>query len=229
MPELSFALVTTFLLLALAPAGAFAPRPAFVVPSHNTSRHPTFLRATQKLVFQGNYVAQSDPLPVGTTKRDIAQFLAQPDNQQIFFTAGGTREMRQLAMTPQFKAYWEDVAAHFGSPAHPSDSIIAVDTSVKFPGMKLVTTTVSGITPLGSDERLEVLLIAEKSEAQGAAPVVWLFNKLTGYDKKEKGVFFLSSLLGGSFEKRAFAPPRPRRQRERALELHSQQRRRRTT
>lgn len=102
-------------------------------------------------------------------------------------------------MTEQFKGYWEDICKHFHSDSLPSDNdkLIAVATEVKFPGLKLVTTSVSGVKELYSDDDdgrylkgLEILLVAEKSEPKGAAPIVWLFNKLTANNDREKGVFY---------------------------------------
>lgn len=191
--------LASFLLAGPAVAFSRTRRVGFLTPKKNHASRAkthestsTSLRATQKLVFKGDYTATSDKLPEGTTKNDVSKFLAQPENQRVFLSAGLTRETRPLEMTPQFKEYWEDVAEHFNSDSRPADddAVIAVDVQVKFPGMKLVTTTVSGIKQLAlGDESMELMLIAEKSEAMGAAPVVWLFNKLTGNDKKEQGVF----------------------------------------
>jgi len=68
-----------------------------------------------------------------------------------------------------------------------------VDTQVSFPGLTLVTSTVSGIKEIRNErnilEAFEVFLIAEKSKPKGAAPIVWMYNKLTGNDKREHGVF----------------------------------------
>lgn len=152
----------------------------------------------EQLVFKGDYVGTSEKLPDDTTKQEIADFFAKPANRNIFLSAAGKRSVSTLEMTPQFKGYWKEVCAHFNSKALPddNDTVIAVDTEIKFPGMKLVTTTVSGVKGIYTGDEghmmrgMEALLVAEKTEAQGAKPVVWFFNKLTGYDKREKGAFY---------------------------------------
>lgn len=158
----------------------------------------TSLHAMEQLVFKGDYVATTAKLPDDTTKQEIADFFAKPANRNIFLSAGGKRSFSTLEMTTQFKDYWRDICVHFNSKSLPDDkdTLLAVDAEVKFPGMKLVTTTVNGIKELYTDDAdpmlrgMEALMVAERSEAQGATPVVWLFNKLTGNDKREKDAFY---------------------------------------
>lgn len=200
--------LATYLLLQTSRITAFSPFNARLVwkESRRKTCHAdaiicrtrTCLNAMETLVFRGDYVSTTENLPEGTTKHEIAAFLAKPANRNIFMSAGGTRTTTTLEMTPQFKGFWENVCAHFESNALPNDNdtLVAVETEVKFPGMKLVTTAVSGIKEIYNDDKhptlkgLEMLLVAEKAEAKGAGPVVWLFNKLTGYDKREVGAFY---------------------------------------
>ena len=137
----------------------------------------------EKLVFRGDYVATTDKLPQGTTRQDIADFFAKPANRNIFLSAGRTRTTSPLDMTPQFKGFWEDVCDRFKSENKPNenDTLVAVDTEVKFPGVKLITTSVTGVKEICSTENqiegLELVLVAEKAESTGTAPIVWIFNK----------------------------------------------------
>ena len=176
---------------AFAPRRSFSSRPASAAKtSTTTQRH-----ATAKLVFRGDYVTTTDPLPAGTTQEDVAHFLSTPENRNVFLSAGGTRAVEPVDMTPQFKRYWQDICQHFHSSVSPADDdqLVQVATEVKFPGLKLVTTTLSGIKEIRNDKQIlqayEVFLIAEKMEPKGAVPMVWIYNKLTGNDKNEKGVF----------------------------------------
>ena len=187
-------------------AMAFSAFPAY---HRGCAARPTSMvrQAKVKLVFRGDYSTQSDPLPPDTTLDDVSRFLAGEKNRDIFLSAGGTRSTRKLELTHTFEKYWHDACTHFSSSALPhngdNDTIIAVDTQVKFPGVTLVTATVSGIKERWSEpatqhpkqqqrrlEGYEILLIAERSKVRGVPAVVWLFNKLTGYDKREKEAYY---------------------------------------
>lgn len=161
-----------------------------------TATTTTRLRATETLVFEGDYGATTDALPADTTETDAARFLDALGNRDIFLSAGGTRHVEEVHMTERFKGYWRDVCRAFRSSVEPADddALVAVTTEVRFPGLRLVTSSVSGIKEIRDPETdllkaFEVFLIAEKSEPQGAPPVVWIYNRLTGNDEKESGVF----------------------------------------
>ena len=190
-----------FFLVAVATTGAsegfsrhsfFFVRKATTIDERTTSSR---LHATEKLVFKGDYVTTTDPLPTGTTEADIADFLSTLGNRDIFLSAGGTREVEEMEMTPQLKRYWRGCCKHFNSDAIPSeqDKLVAVATEIHFPGLTIQTTSVSGIIEIRNEQNIleafEAFLIAEKSEPKGTAPVVWIYNKLTGNNKREKGVF----------------------------------------
>jgi hypothetical protein len=166
-----------------------------------TPRAQTPLQAATQLVFHVDYTKTSDVLPKGTTSDDISNFLAAESNREIFLSAGNSRPFQYLEVTPQFKQYWRDACDHFSSSCLPEDDdkLIAVDAEVKFPGMKLIITSLQGVkemppsntdTDAGGIKSYEVLLVGEKLQPSGAPPVVWLYNKMTGNDKREKNEFY---------------------------------------
>lgn len=164
------------------------------------------LQAVTQLVFRVDYERKSDALPKGTTSQELSNFLANESNREIFLSAGNSRPFQYLEMTPQFKQYWRDACNHFSSTCLPDDDdkLIAVDAEVKFPGMKLVITSLQGVKELpplkkntdrggrggGGTKAYEVLLVGEKLQPRGAPPVVWLYNKMTGNDKRAKNEFY---------------------------------------
>lgn len=167
------------------------------VRAPTTRRRPTSdLHATEKLVFKGDYTCSTDPLPGGVSQADVSAFLEQSATRDIFLSAGGTRTLQELELTPQFKGFWQEACRHFGSDALPTDDdvVFAVDTVVSFPGLLLlVTTAVSGVKKIQGENGLEgyeLMLVAQKQTAQGAPPVVWIFNKLTGINKRDEALWY---------------------------------------
>lgn len=188
-----------FALLLAMQAAAFAPssrhRPAWTDRHSPSAASTTFLRATETLTFIADYTGTTESFTEGTTKEDLSDFLLKPDTRDIFLTAGGTRQVTELDMTPQFKEFWQEACQEFSSSALPNDNdkLLSVDSVTKFPGLKLTVTTANGFKEIYSGDSfqgLELLLVAERQESKGAPPIVWLHNKLTGHGDREEGVFY---------------------------------------
>lgn len=148
-----------------------------------------------QLVFVGDYYA-SNPLPAGTRRDIAASFLLQNTTRDLLFSAGGTRSVAFLEMTEELRDTWEEVAGYFGYERKPTehDTMIVGETLVQLPGLKLITNSASGFYILsnpktGLDE-YHSFFVAEQQRAEGLAPAVWMFNKLTGNGKREKGRFY---------------------------------------
>ena len=164
--------------------------------SHHTS---WALKDTVTLVFDGDYCGMSDPLPVGTTNEEAVAFLVKDSTRDLFFSVGGTRPIELLDMTPEFVDMWQNVTDYFNCDRKPTmdDILISANTTINFPGMKLITTSASGIfvmeNPQTALPEYQAFLVAEQQTSKGLKPVVWLFNQLTGNANREKGKFFPSS------------------------------------
>lgn len=70
--------------------------------------------------------------------------------------------------------------------------LFLIDTDSKFPGLTLFSTVCNGcnlVRDTAGRPKYEFILLAEKQSASGAAPVVWLFNKMTGKSKESQEEF----------------------------------------
>jgi hypothetical protein len=163
------------------------------------------------LVFNGDCSLVSEPLPRDVSKEELIEFLHKKESRNYFFSAGGTRAIDELELTPEFKSMWQDeceklllhnTAEEFMMP-NDGDSVIGCEAKINFPGLLLTSTTISGVKKLnggkdGEFPEYEVLGIAEQQRVEGPAPVVWLYSQLTGLNKKEKGKFYPPSAVARS-------------------------------
>lgn len=131
----------------------------------------------------------SDPLKV-------KEFLMRDETRNLIMSAGGERPYETINRTPQLLQLWENVCEeYFTDDDKPkeSDELFAVDTSIKFPGLTLVTSSLNGIkkiTSSGDDKEslvYEFYLIGEEQTLKGAPPMVWLYKQLSNKDEEKSG------------------------------------------
>lgn len=165
----------------------------------------TRLRAglsTETLTFHtGDYSHSSDPLP--TTREEAADFLRLEEARNLVVSAGGKRPIKVEEPTPNLKELWTQACERFYGPLYyyeDGDMVIAAESIINFPGLQLVTTTCNGWKYSEEDGMPvhEFMSIAEKREARGPGPLVWLFNQLTGADKKDSGDYIASAAFAKS-------------------------------
>ena len=146
---------------------------------------------TVSLNFHGDLTAASDPLPKGTTKADVASFLIKCETRNSLLSSAGTRQVEEVSASPELSASWtqccnQDYGAE--NMPEPDDCILACDTTIQFPGLKMINRVYNGIKcAIDADSGIPVysfFLIGEKKTVSGLLPVVFLFNKLTGAAKK---------------------------------------------
>ena len=177
-----FANVGTFVL-------GFAPRASFV-------RGPSFALFAEEekketLTFNADLELISDAVP-SEHKEEFARFFGQKDCRDLFLSAGGTRPVKELSMDEaDLINLWKESCEHWGSSMLPEDDdiIVAVETSIRFPGLTLVTHTCSGVkahTKEDGSVNYDMVLIGERNEPRGLAAMVWIFNQLTGNESKPK-------------------------------------------
>ena len=159
----------------------------------------TRLQATEQLVFSGDYCGFTKSLPPGTSKNAAEEFMLQDTVRDLFFSAGGTRPIQQIKLTPELLHLWTECCEYFGYDRIPTkdDLMVQVESSVQFPGMKLTTCSASGMFLMENEstglKEYHTFFVAEEQRVSGLPPAVWLYNKLTGNDKKAKGTFHKAS------------------------------------
>ena len=142
------------------------------------------------------HVVSSEPLPT-TDRAQVDAFLASTTCRNHFLSGGGTNVIRDEPRTPELEACWRRACElHYGTlylPA-PDDPVVSTETSIQFPGLRLVNRVFSGVKFVDAEEttvrsrrrgkEYHTLLIAEQRQAMGPAPLVWLYNQLTGGESK---------------------------------------------
>lgn len=169
----------------LVPSEGFAPT-RFQSATTSLPAALTFLAETQD---------STGPLPYSSKER-VAAFMESPDTRNLFFSAGGKRGIAILDRNEKLDSFWMECCTLFyGDKAHPSDedSLLACVVEMRFPGMALQNKLVNGMktTQVDGLTQHEGFLVAENREASGPAPIVWIYNKLTGASKVEKGTMHI--------------------------------------
>ena len=150
------------------------------------------------LTFSVDYTVVSDPVPADR-KEDFLRAFETNEICLSLLSSGGKRKVEESTLSPVLERYWDEIIkSQKTSPrfVRMDDSrVFLIDTDSKFPGITLFSTVCNGCTLVrdaAGRPTYEVLLLAEKQTVSGAAPVVWLFNKLTG-KSKEDGKEFLKT------------------------------------
>mmetsp|Transcript_18670 Transcript_18670/g.51089 ORF Transcript_18670/g.51089 Transcript_18670/m.51089 type:complete len:295 (+) Transcript_18670:30-914(+) len=176
------------------------PRDSGSTP-RRSSRARSFdaLKATEQLVFGGDYCGISDPLPVGTSKEAAEEFMMRETTQNLLFSAGGKNPSEPLAITEELVEMWSNLTEYYGYDRKPTldDKMVKVTSSVKFPGLTLTTISASGLfvldNPNSGLKEYHSFFVAEEQQVTGLPPSVFVYNRLTGNSEKEKGKFYPGS------------------------------------
>jgi hypothetical protein len=162
----------------------------------STTRPSTALQLAanqETLTFSVDYTLTSEPIPV-ERKQDFPEFFKTNEVCLSLLSSGGKRRVEEGTLSPVFEGYWDDICQKTQSLSQrTSDSrLFLTDTDSKFPGLTLFSTVCNGCNLVrdgAGRAKYEFLLLAEKQSVSGAAPVVWLFNKLTGRSKENQDDF----------------------------------------
>lgn len=181
-----------------------SPLAAFIVPIKpriNFERRSRIAAALNKetLTFSADFAFVSEPFFVAD-RSDVISFFKKDETRDLLLSAGGKRSAEAVTLTPELIEMWKICCNTFYGPESlpgENDIAIAAVSDIQFPGLKMITTVCSGSKALStrSNEDLpmyEFVLIADKFEVQGAAPVVWIFNKLTGSKAEDSQEFGLT-------------------------------------
>jgi hypothetical protein len=147
----------------------------------------------ETLTFRADLSHISDPL-LDAEVQKVTDFFRQAETRNYLLSAGGKRSVEEEPLTPTFKAMWEDVSEYFGSSSVPNedDLLLTCTVEINFPGLTIVNKLLNGVKEVVSDKGMpeyEFYLVGEMQETRGAPAVVWLFNTLTGANRKPKGEF----------------------------------------
>jgi hypothetical protein len=128
------------------------------------------------------------------TAEDVAEFFRRKECLDLILGAGGSRPVKEITATPQLKKLWLEACDQFESASPPADGdlMLSTDTVLPLPGITLTTTGINGVKLLKDEKGLpmyETVLIADRRTAKGPAPIVWIYNQLTGDDKIKEGEF----------------------------------------
>jgi hypothetical protein len=134
--------------------------------------------------------ATSDPLE-GVTVDEIGRFLSTTTCRDVFLSAGGKTQCMEEPMTSEFAQLWEaECQSHYGSNMllESGDSLVQSESTVQFPGLKMVNIVYSGVKARSKDNLpyYDIILVGERRRVFGASPIVWLFNKLTGHTSEKE-------------------------------------------
>jgi hypothetical protein len=179
------------------PRSSSVPRKVVFVSTRRLQT--TSLHAEKKnretIVFACDLTFTCDPLPDNIKVEDMAEFLKGEECRRLLLSAGGTRAVEKLQVTPDLQGMWTEACDGFffsnssslSLPKEP-DEFMSTDAVIPFPGITLTNTVVNGITRMEDEKekgglpKYLFVLVGEKKSVEGPKPLVWLFNKMTGVD-----------------------------------------------
>jgi hypothetical protein len=163
---------------------AFVPGGVAFRPKPQRTHH--YASSKSSLEFIGDMVEKSDPLD-NVSREDAVRFLQSERFLELLLSGGGKRAVTAVERTPELEEMWQNAYDKLEMKCQPQeiDSLLATDTVIQFPGLKLTNTVVNGVKKVEKD-RVECILVAEKRTPSGPPPLVWIFNQLTGGSAQAK-------------------------------------------
>ncbi|KAL3926006.1 MAG: hypothetical protein SGILL_000005 [Bacillariaceae sp.] len=141
------------------------------------------------LILKGSITTQSESLPVVSRER-LSNFFRNPAFRNLLVSGGGERPVEEVDVTEDLLEDWKaQCKSHGVELPDDNDSILSVvSRGIEFPGLKVKSTATVGVKFVEKENiapRHEFVLLATQEKASGLPPVVWIYNKLTGADKKD--------------------------------------------
>jgi hypothetical protein len=159
---------------------------------------------TETLVFTGDFVHLSDPIPK-SRRSELAAFLRRDEAKHLLLSVGGKRPATRRELSKELLDLWvescgDDGHGGYGEASLPDptvDEVISSESIVNFPGLKMTSVIYSGtkLRTAGGDgindnsdslPSHEFVMVAEQQRVEGPPPMVWLYRKLTGIDKSSE-------------------------------------------
>ena len=149
-----------------------------------------------ELVIQGEFTLVSEPLlPTSNTNVTLLhQIFASDKVRDLLISGGGGQGLRHATMTDPYWKLWQDVCnqiinrvPQYATTVHrpkPNDALLMTDVEVKFPGLRVVTTSLTGVKKVVNDDNgidfayYQYYLLAQKQVPYGLPHAVWIFNRI---------------------------------------------------
>lgn len=167
-----------------------------VLYSAGTTAEPIAADDKATLTFVCDSVFQSDPISTDTTPEQVFEFLRQPAQRNCVVSAGNQNEVTEVDTSSSLLDAWKLNCQTLGATGVPetTDCVLQVATGgIAFPGLTVSSNAFIGSKLLGpSDDGkgefpvYEFVLIKDEQTVKGFRPAVWLFEKLTGANGKNK-------------------------------------------
>lgn len=155
-----------------------------VVPEEDT----TSQEGKSMLKFGGALEAQTSPLPA-PSKEQVLEFFTDPSHRNLFFTAGGAREVTPFTMDSETLDQWTaKCQTQESAVPDASDEVFSVQTAgIHFPGIHVQASAVLGVKFVEEPQlSYEVSMVRDSVSVTGLPPIVWVFNKLIGGSDENK-------------------------------------------
>jgi hypothetical protein len=140
------------------------------------------------LILKGAITTHSESLAV-VSKDQLTKFFRNPLHRNLLVSGGGERPVQEVEITEDLLENWKaQCLSHGVDPPDCNDSILSVvSRGIEFPGLRVKSTANVGVKFVENETapRHEFVLLGTKEKASGLPPVVWIYNKLTGADKKD--------------------------------------------
>jgi hypothetical protein len=152
------------------------------------------------LEFQAAANYATDPLLVSTDspstlQNKLSTFLFEDSHRDMILAGADSQNEVQLQQYADIELYrlWQVETSRIPNLASPSvgDAILRVTTTgIHFPGLALKTVATVGCKKVLDDSTntasLQITLINDELQAEGPAPLLWVFQQLTGTGKQNK-------------------------------------------
>jgi hypothetical protein len=173
-------------------------------PEKNTPTMTASSSSSEELVFDVVLDKTSNTIQVTDTNQ-ICQYLQSPDCIIHYCSGGGRLNTSFEENNSVLDELWQRACQEYYGREHYNpknnennkhpDRIVATETILQFPGLKMINRVYNVVQIVHTKESLsssssssipEVhsFMIGEKQQVTGLPPAVWLFNKLTGHDTR---------------------------------------------
>jgi len=143
------------------------------------------------LNFVGIVRSESSAAPLASPEK-ILEFFQIDENRNALVTAGNRKPCTESIPSPELLQLWRKKAVmNGGTKPDESDVVLQVTTGgMHFPGLTLKSVVLIGSklvpsTASNNFPEFEFVLIDDEQQVEGAKPIVWIFNQLTGASKKK--------------------------------------------
>lgn len=122
----------------------------------------------------------------------MLEFFQEEESRNYLVSSGGQQHVEATTTTVDLMDRWKVEASKMAAEEPTSeDVILRVKTGgINFPGLKIVSTALIGSKLLKPSDasmypEYQFTLITDERIAEGAPPIVWIYNQLTGAGKKD--------------------------------------------